>query len=156
MPETLAEFAPGFLYVAGFAQARAPHLGLIIPTDIESGRLFHIHIDRTISQTWVYQCRTQKIKGDMFLTSLVKVSENTLPLDQLLEAASAVPAPDNDDFGECGPWVWHVLEKLHERNLIVLQDTNAVAEEVEAFTARNKAYARRDRFPNVAASQFSV
>ena len=90
----------------------------------------------------------------MFLTSLVKVSSRIVTPEQLREAARAVPPPDNDEFGECAPWVWRVLEKLSEGGLVNLKDVKLLEEEVSAFATGNRAYARRDRFPNVMVSQY--
>lgn len=147
----------GSLYIAGLTQARSPHLALIIPTDTKSGRLVHIRIDRDTSPTWAYQCRTEKIEGNMFLSSLLKihdVSAGELTIDQLEAVAKTVPVPENDDFGECGPWVLRVIEELHKQGLVVLVDGESLKQEFDTFAGGNMAFARRDRFPNVMASQF--
>ncbi|TFK55374.1 hypothetical protein OE88DRAFT_609830 [Heliocybe sulcata] len=149
-------FTPGALYIAGFAQARAPHVALLLPTDARSGHLVHIRIDRGTSPNWQYQHRIQKIQGDMFLSSLLQihdVSAGAISVHDLCEAASAVPAPENDTFGECSRWVYKVVQQLAESMLLVLEDA-AAEEEFDAFAAGNRAYARRDKFPNVAVSQF--
>ncbi|KAJ7281896.1 hypothetical protein C8J57DRAFT_1123839 [Mycena rebaudengoi] len=152
------EFTIGSLYIAGFAQAGAPHVGLIIPTDTKTGCLVHIRIDRDTSPNWVYQCRlNQAIEGDMFLSSLLKihdVSAGAITLVELRAAAAAVPPPDNDRFGECEPWMSRVVEQLHALNLVVCTDVNQMVEEFHTFATKNRAYARRDKFPNVAVSQF--
>ncbi|KAI0087777.1 hypothetical protein BDY19DRAFT_953143 [Irpex rosettiformis] len=148
-------FTPGSLYIAGFAQARAPHLALIIPKDAQSGSLVHIRIDRSASPTWQYEHRRQKIQGDMFFSSLMKIHDfatGDITVNQLCEAASAVPVPDNDQFGECGPWVFKTIEKLHEMGVLTLVDVVALEKEFGVFAEGNRAYARRDRFPNVAVS----
>jgi hypothetical protein len=150
-------FTPGSLYIAAFAQARAPHVGLIIPTSRASGCLVHIRIDRDVSPTWTYQCRTQRIESDMFISSLLRlkdVSMGPISLEQLQEAAQSVPTPQNDDFGECFPWVLAVIRKLHEMGIVTLMDAEALKDEFTRFAKGNRAYARRDKFPNVAASQF--
>ncbi|KAI0798712.1 hypothetical protein BC629DRAFT_1285692 [Irpex lacteus] len=154
MAEAPENFTVGSLYIAGFAQARAPHIGLLVPIDVDSGWLVHIRIDRATSPTWAYQCRRQPIKGDMFLTSLIKVSKGSVTPEQLREAASAVVPPNNDEFGECASWVWRVLERLHDGGLIRLDDVEGIKEEVSTFVAGNRAFARRDKFPNVMISQF--
>ncbi|KAG2121907.1 hypothetical protein DEU56DRAFT_88812 [Suillus clintonianus] len=151
------DFTPGSLYIAGFAQARAPHVGLIIPTSRASGCLVHIRIDRDVSPVWTYQSRVQRIEGDMFISSLLRikdVSAGPIALEQLQEAAQSVPAPQNDEFGECLPWVLAVVQKLHDMGLVVLKDAEALQVEFVRFAEGNKAYARRDKFPNIAASQF--
>lgn len=43
------KFTAGSLYIVGFAQARAPQAGLLIPTSESSGCLVHIRIDRATS-----------------------------------------------------------------------------------------------------------
>ncbi|KAJ7745687.1 hypothetical protein B0H16DRAFT_970735 [Mycena metata] len=153
------EFTIGSLYIAGFAQARAPHVGLIIPTSGKTGCLVHIRIDRATSDKWAYQCRPQPIEGDMFLSSLLKIhdiSAGPITLDQLRTAATAVPPPDNDEFGECEAWMAKVVEQLHATNLIACTDVTGLVDEFHAFATGNRAYARRDKFPNVAVSQFCV
>ncbi|KAJ7160969.1 hypothetical protein C8R46DRAFT_1106098 [Mycena filopes] len=158
MSTTPPEFTVGSLYIAGFAQAQAPHVGLIIPTDSgKTGCLVHIRIDRAVSDEWAYQCRTQPIQGDMFLSSLLKihdVSQGPITLDQLRAAATAVPPPDNDEFGECEPWMARVVEELHAADLVACTDVKGLVDEFHAFAIENRAYARRDKFPNVAVSRF--
>ncbi|KAL4245087.1 hypothetical protein ABKN59_010219 [Abortiporus biennis] len=152
-----SEFTAKSLYIAGFAQARAPHQALIIPSDTQSGTIVHIRIDRATAPTWAYQSRVQKIEGDMFLSSLLKIhdiSAGEITVDQLQQAGSVVPVPDNDEFGECGPWVCKVVEKLHEMGLVQLEDIEELRKEFSEFAAGNKAFARRDRFPNVSVSKF--
>ena len=149
-------FTPGSVYLAGFTQARAPHVALIIPTDAQSGELVHIRIDRNTSPNWAYQHRSQKIEGDMFLSSLLKihdVSASRVEVDQLIDAASAVLVPKHGEFGACCPWAYAVVRELHNRGLVNLGDADALEKEFEAFAVGNRAYARRDRFPNVAVSQ---
>ncbi|TFY68851.1 hypothetical protein EVG20_g3386 [Dentipellis fragilis] len=155
-------FTPGSLYIAGFTQARSPHIGIIIPKDIHAGDLVHIRIDRATSPTWQYQHRVQKIDSDMFLSSLLKIHDTSsessgqtqISLVQLQDAASTVTVPNNDHFGECGPWVFKVVQELHTRGLIALTDIGALEEEFNTLADGSRAFARRDKFPNVAVSQF--
>ena len=150
-------FTSGSLYIAGFTQAQAPHVALLIPRDAHSGDLVHIHIDRTKSPTWEYQHRVQKIDNDMFLSSLLKihdVSAGQIAVEQLVNAAAAVSVPRNDTFGECNPWVFKVVQELHKMNLLALNDIDALKAEFDALATSSRAFARRDRFPNVAISQF--
>ncbi|KZW03234.1 hypothetical protein EXIGLDRAFT_725691 [Exidia glandulosa HHB12029] len=154
-------FNAGSLYIAAFAQARSPHMGLLIPDDSSTGTLVHIRvdIDRATSPNWQYQCRRQRIAGEMALTSLLKIRDVGAPagavtVDQLRAAAESVPAPENDEFGECGPWVWRVVAILNEQGLLDIDDISALTEEFTTFAAGNTPYARRDRFPNVAVSKF--
>ncbi|KAF8908507.1 hypothetical protein CPB84DRAFT_1813282 [Gymnopilus junonius] len=141
-------FSPGSLYIAGFAQARSPHAGLLIPLDSKSGFLVHIRIDRNTSPLWQYQSRKQNISGDMFMTSLLRI------LTQYNDRSIA--APSNDEFGECLPWVLSVVQKLHDIGLLNLIDTDGLAKEFEEFAAGNNSYARRDKFPNVKISQYAI
>ncbi|KAL7281785.1 hypothetical protein PYCCODRAFT_757596 [Trametes coccinea BRFM310] len=154
-----SSFTPGSLYIAGFTQARAPHVALLISQDARSGDLVHIRIDRTVSPTWQYQHRRQKITGDMFLSSLLKihdVSAGEITVQQLQDAAGAVPVPDNDHFGECGPWVFKVVEELSNKGLVTLSNAAALQEEFNALAQGSRAFARRDKFPNVAVSQYCI
>ncbi|KAJ3530125.1 hypothetical protein NMY22_g8706 [Coprinellus aureogranulatus] len=152
-----AAFTVGSLYLAGFAQARAPHVGLILPSSAQSAHLIHIRIDRVTSPNWVYQARPEPLTNNMFLNSLLKihdVSDGAITLSQLEDAAKEVPVPDNDTFGECGPWICKVVEELHRRDLVKLSGGTAdeLKAEFDEFAAGNRAYARRDRFPNVQVS----
>ncbi|KAJ7089727.1 hypothetical protein B0H15DRAFT_907642 [Mycena belliarum] len=157
MSASRSDITVGSLYIAGFTQARAPHVGLIVPTDSKTGCLVHIRIDKDKFPNWMHQHRTQAIANDMFLSSLLKihdVSAGEITPEQLRAAAAEIPAPDNDEFGECGPWVYRVVQQLQNVGLVVCTDLKGMAEEFEAFAAGNRAYARRDRLPNVAVSQF--
>ncbi|EJC99850.1 uncharacterized protein FOMMEDRAFT_160296 [Fomitiporia mediterranea MF3/22] len=150
-------FTVGSLYIAGFTQARSPHIAFIIPTDTKSGRVVHIRIDHATSPTWAYQCRSEKIEGNMFLSSLLKIhdaSKGELTISQLEDVAKTVHVPENDEFGECGPWVFRVVEELHKFGLVVLLDGERLSQEFAAFAGESAEFARRDRFPNVMVSQF--
>ena len=150
-------FTPGSLYIAGFTQARAPHVALILPANAQSGTLVHIRIDRATSPNWMYQRRVQKIEGDMFLSSLLKIhdiSAGELTAEDLHQAASAVSPPENDTFGECSRWVYKVIQELDRLKLLVLKDVALLEEEFSTLASDSRAYARRDRFPNVAVSQY--
>ncbi|KIJ66082.1 hypothetical protein HYDPIDRAFT_110223 [Hydnomerulius pinastri MD-312] len=94
--------SPNALYIVAFAQTRAPHVGLLIPdhptsTVIAStkpssspsanmgqdnlgpmiagkyGCLVHIRIDESTGPNWVYQCRRQRIKGEMGLVGMLMI-----------------------------------------------------------------------------------
>ncbi|KIM39659.1 hypothetical protein M413DRAFT_194663 [Hebeloma cylindrosporum] len=145
----------GCLYLAGFAQARAPHVGLIIPSSTSTGTLVHIRIDRESSSSpnWARQVRTQKIEGDMFLTSLLKIGGPTAR-ELLIEVSKEVPVPENNEFGECFPWVMALVRILHERGVVEVSCVDDLATEFAEFIEGNKGYARRDRFPRVATSKF--
>lgn len=149
-------YAPGALYIAGFTQARSPHLGLLLAKDTTpaSGTLFHIRIDRATHPNWQFQKRVQPVAGDMFLSSLLCVHGADLDAAVLEEAARSVPVPDNDEFGECGPWVFGVLQVLAEKSIVELEEVQKLADEVREFAEGSRAYARRDRFPNVKMSEF--
>ncbi|KAM5540596.1 hypothetical protein V8D89_005627 [Ganoderma adspersum] len=150
-------FTPGSLYIAGFTQARAPHMALILPSNAQSGSFVHIRIDRALSPNWMYQRRIQKIEGDMFLSSLLKIHDGSageLTAEDVHKVASSVPPPDNDTFGECSRWVYTVIQELDKQKLVILEDVVALEEEFSTFASNNRAYARRDRFPNVAVSQY--
>ncbi|TCD67178.1 hypothetical protein EIP91_000404 [Steccherinum ochraceum] len=174
IPET---FSVGSLYIAGFTQAaKEPHKALIIPTDTQSGFLVHIRIDRETSPNWTYQSRKQRIAGEMFLSSLLKIHDiaaGEITVDQLRQAATAVPVPDNDQFGECGPWLFKVIHQLHKSRLVTMQTERRgsdeaqdehhiaivlgkLAQEFKDLAEGSRAFARRERFPNVAVSQFCL
>lgn len=152
-------FTVGSLYIAAFAQARAPHVGLVLPLSAQSAQLVHIRIDRDTYPNWVYQAHTEPLTNNIFLTSLLKihdVSHGAITRPQLEDAAKQVQMPDNDEFGECGPWVCRVVEELLRRGLVRLQEGATVEElkdEFDEFARGNRAYARRDRFPNIKVSQ---
>lgn len=114
-------FQPGALYVVAFAQAIAPHIGLLIPHTEERGVLVHIRVDRATSPHWQYQCRNQRITGEMTMTSLMRLSRRTdFSVETLRAAAEDEPAPENDAFGECAPWVWRVVQRLADEGHISL------------------------------------
>ncbi|TFK34039.1 hypothetical protein BDQ12DRAFT_690298 [Crucibulum laeve] len=157
--KTLAElYSPGALYIAGFTQARAPHLGLLFAKDSSTGILWHIRIDRATSPHWKFQRRVQAIAGDMFLSSLLLVATKTRLGDKAeakLEAAARfVEPPSNDSFGECAPWVFNVLAVLHDQGVVKLVDQGKLAMEVDTFARQSRPYAQRDHFPNLAVSSF--
>ncbi|KAF8467521.1 hypothetical protein JB92DRAFT_3060263 [Gautieria morchelliformis] len=157
MSQPPRSFTLGSLYLAGFAQAGAPHAGLIIPASASSGRLVHIHIDRATVPSWAFQSRDQRIAGEMFLSSLLKLrdlSDGEISTEQLDEAAASVPPPPNDEFGECLPWVLRVVQRLNEMGLVNLTNVDELGREFEDFAAGNKIYATRQKFPNVKASAF--
>lgn len=155
MTATGAHLSPGSLYLVAFAQARSPHAGLIIPEDDSTGILFHIRIDRKTSPNWAFQVRRQRIAGEMAMTSLLQlcdVSKGGPTAEQLKEAASTTYVPENDEFGECVPWVFGVIQRLQKMDLLSVVDIHALQAEFEGFAAGNQSYARRDKFPNVAVS----
>ncbi|KAF8877667.1 hypothetical protein CPB84DRAFT_1652237, partial [Gymnopilus junonius] len=119
-------------YIAGFAQARSPHAGLLIPLDSKSGFLVHICIDRNTSPLWQYQSRKQNISGDMFMTSLLRI-HNTMIVPSPKNNCKKLQAPSNDQFSECLPWVLSVVQKLHDIGLLNLIDTDGLAKEFEEF-----------------------
>ncbi|PSR71631.1 hypothetical protein PHLCEN_2v12484 [Hermanssonia centrifuga] len=150
-------FTAGSLYLAGFAQAQAPHTGLLIATNTAGGFLVHIRIDRNTSPNWAYQGRKQRITGDVFMNSLVRlhdVSEGEITREQLEEVAMSTAVPDNDEFGECFPWVLRVIEGLHEKGLVRLENIEDLKKEFQEFAEGNRMYATSSRFPNVRTSRF--
>jgi hypothetical protein len=70
------------------------------------------------------------------------------------EIALAVPAPENGDFGECAPWVLKLVQALHQEGIVELNDVERLGEEVDSFARGSRAYARRDKLPNLATSKF--
>ncbi|KAH6913292.1 hypothetical protein BKA70DRAFT_1183155 [Coprinopsis sp. MPI-PUGE-AT-0042] len=149
---------PGALCIAGFTQARAPHIGLLLVTTEAEGTLFHIHIDRSIQPNWHFQRRREPLAGNMFLSSLMHIRNDPLSLDDaedlLTEAAKSIPPPENDDFGECAPWVFRVLDALATRGVLTVVDREKLEEEVDSFARCSRAFARRDKLPNISVSQF--
>ena len=146
MLEAPRSFTLGSLYLASLAQAGASHAGLIIPTSASSGRLVHIHIDRATFPSWAFQSRDQRIAGEMFLPSLLKLrdlSNGEISTEQLEEAAASVPPPPNDEFGKCLPWVLRVVQRLNEMGLITLTNVDELGRESEDFAAENTVYAAR-------------
>ncbi|KAK7025451.1 hypothetical protein VNI00_015979 [Paramarasmius palmivorus] len=153
--EAMADFSIGGCYIAGFAQAREPHVGVLVPTTATSGTLVHIRIDRAASPNWELQIREQKIAGDMFLTSLLKIAEpGAVSVESLIAHAEQTPVPSNDEFGECFPWAITLVERLRVHGLVKVKDMDGLQAEFRDFVGGNRQYARRDRFPNVASSAF--
>jgi hypothetical protein len=74
--------------------------------------------------------------------------------EQLKESAEQVEVPQNDEFGECLPWVLRVIGKLGEEGGLNVKNVEALGKEFEDFAAGNKAFVRRRVFPNVRASRF--
>ncbi|KAH7087927.1 hypothetical protein BKA62DRAFT_751166 [Auriculariales sp. MPI-PUGE-AT-0066] len=143
-------FRLGCLYVVAFAQAVAPHVGLIIPLDTDSGALVHIRVDRATSPHWQYQNPTTPIPRAPHAHSTYILV--------LRAAAEAEPAPANDKFGECAPWVWQVIQRLlGQGNLSLMSgaDIPALAAEFDTFVSGNRAFATRTHFSNCAVSQIS-
>lgn len=152
------EYTPGALYLAGFTQARSPHIGLLLAKDATKGTLFHIRIDQQTSPHWQFQRRTQLITGDMFLSSLLRITKEPLALDTaeniIEKIALRIPPPENGDFGECAPWALELVQALYEEGIVELLDVDQLGEEVDSFAKESRAYARRDKFPNLATSNF--
>lgn len=93
----------------------------------------------------------------MFCTTLLKLRDavDGVPTpEQLRASAEQVAVPLNDEFGECVPWVLRVVERLGEEGCLDVRDVEALGREFEEFAAGNRAFARRDVFPNVPASRF--
>jgi hypothetical protein len=148
---------PGALYIAGFTQVRASHIGLLLATTETEGTLFHIRIDRSVQPNWHFQRRKQRLVGDMFLSSLMRISKEPLSIEdakEVLISAESVPAPENDEFGECAPWVYRVIDKLNDTTVLKVVDIKRLEEEVASFAQGSSAFARRDKFPNLAVSEF--
>lgn len=147
-------FTSGSLYLVGLAQARAPHVGVLLAEDPAKGFMVHIRINRDESPNWTYQGRQQAISGDMFVSTLLKihdVSDGVITKNQLENTAKTIAVPQNDEFGECLPWALRVVESLNALGLVALKDDGVAALEHEftEFAAGNRSYATRTRFPNV-------
>ncbi|KAJ8473225.1 hypothetical protein ONZ45_g16372 [Pleurotus djamor] len=151
-------FQIGGLYVAGFTQARAPHIGLLVATSEQQGILFHIRIDRATSPYWQYQQRIQPLARDMFLSSLLCIAKGPFNAPDSLQtidaAARALCPPLNDEFGHCASWVLDLIEILSAEGLCTMKSKDQLALEINQFAQESKAYARRNRFPNVANAVF--
>ncbi|EJD50955.1 hypothetical protein AURDEDRAFT_135243 [Auricularia subglabra TFB-10046 SS5] len=146
-------FTTGALYIAAFAQAGAPHVGLLVPSSASTGTLLHIRVDRDTHPHWQFQARAQRIAGEMALTSLLRLRA-AVDVAAIREAVEGVDIPANDTFGECSKWMWRAVALLGETGLLALKEMDALVEEWEEFVKGNAKYARRDRFPNVAISSF--
>ncbi|KAJ7087382.1 hypothetical protein C8R43DRAFT_1082488 [Mycena crocata] len=151
-------FSLGSLYLAAFAQAQAPHAGLLIPKSESMGTLVHIRVDRETSPNWQRQDREQKISGDMFLTTLLRIRDSSTTINRahncLVASAEKVTVPDTDTFGECLPWAMRAVAQLQSDGLLQVTDLTALEQEFREFSEGNRAYARRDSFPNVAISAY--
>lgn len=91
-------------------------------------------------------------------SSLLKIhdiSAGEITLNHLKTAAARqVSVPENDRFGECGPWVYKVVEELHKLGMVKLVDVQELATEFNAFAAGNRSFTWRDRFPNLDISRW--
>ncbi|KAF9446100.1 hypothetical protein P691DRAFT_733905 [Macrolepiota fuliginosa MF-IS2] len=119
--------------------------------------MVHIRIDREKSPNWIYQDRNQNISRDLFMTTLLMVHnvlDGAITKDQLVEVAKSVPVPENDQFGECLPWILRVVERLDAGGFVTLKDAEALRGEFTEFAVGNRAYATSSRFPNVKVSSF--
>lgn len=67
----MSEAMVGCLYIAGFAQATAPHAGLIIPEENgDSGAFAHIKVE---DGQWKREFRKQKIRCYFEMISLLQI-----------------------------------------------------------------------------------
>lgn len=151
-----SQFTIGSLYLAGLAQAVAPHTGLLIPSSDAKGHFVHIKVDPE-TRVWVRESRTENIRGSMALTTLLKlrdVSDGVVTPQQLDAAAALVDAPEGGEFGECLPWVLRVVKVLWEQGFLKVTSVDDLAEEFREFAQGNRKHARRDVFPNVKSSAF--
>ncbi|KAG5642020.1 hypothetical protein DXG03_003767 [Asterophora parasitica] len=142
----------GSLYMAGFAQAGPPHAGLIIVSNDKAGDFVHIRISEGV---WKLDTRQQNIVQSISLTTLLKihdVSAGAITRAQLQEAAQHVPVPSGGESGECLPWVLRVVERLDAMGLVNLSSSAELGEEFTTFSAGNRSYAQRDKYPNVKTS----
>jgi hypothetical protein len=150
-------FAVGSLYLAAFAQAGAPHAGLIIPIDHSRGDYVHIRMGRE-SLVWELDAdRSQRLEGSLTLTSLLRirdVAKGAITKAELKDAAQSVEVPPGAEFGECLPWALKVIEVLQEKGLLNLTSSASLAEEFNQFASGNKSHARRDMFPAIKVSEY--
>jgi len=130
---------PGSLYIARFAQASAPHVGLIrvIPAAL-----------RAASFTLTATCHPFEHTNAAFSASRATCSPHRYPYQghQHVSHQSNVVAGQND-FWECLPWVLAVGQKSHYMEPGVLDDAESLQHEFMRFAEGNKAHAKRDKFP---------
>ncbi|KAG5642142.1 hypothetical protein DXG03_003572 [Asterophora parasitica] len=82
----------------------------------------------------------------MFCTTLLKlrdIADGVITAEDLRAAAESVEVPQNDEFGECLPWVLRLVEKLGHEGRLNVRDVDALGKEFEEFAEGNKAFARR-------------
>ncbi|EJD50948.1 hypothetical protein AURDEDRAFT_57500 [Auricularia subglabra TFB-10046 SS5] len=144
-------FTTSALYIASFAQAGAPCLGLLVPSSAATGALLHIRVDCDTSPHWQFHACAQRISGEMALTSLLRLRA-AVDVAAIREAVAGVDVPANDTFVECSEWVLRAVALLGQTGSLALKDIDGLVEEWEEFVKGNAKYARRDRFPNVAIS----
>jgi hypothetical protein len=98
-----ADFIQKYIYIAGFTQINAPHLGLLILWSANASVFYHIRVDRQTSPNWQFQRHKQAIYPAIFLTSLLRINAGKIDEARLKAAAEAIPPPTNDTLGECAP-----------------------------------------------------
>ena len=92
----------------------------------------------------------------MSLTSLIKirdVSRGVLAEDDLKALLEEVAVPLGGEPGECLNWVMRAVEHLAARKVVTLLSSANLREEFSSFCSGNRAFARRELFPNVMVSQ---
>lgn len=154
--ESSESFTHGSLYLGALVQAGDPHIVLILAMDNQVGYKYHIRVTAE-TPYWHYEFKREKISNNMVLSTLLRIHDvsagalNPTDLDGLL---SKLTVPVGREWGECFPWVIRAVQALHDAKLVSLVSTSGLREELEKFASGNRAYARRDLFPNTKVSEF--
>jgi hypothetical protein len=122
--------------------------------DSNKGHIAHI---KQKSGSWAYEFREQNISESMSLTTLLKihdVSAGAITAKQLDAAARKAGITPGAPIGECLEWVKRAVQMLHSEGRVEVTSVDKLAEEFSNFASGNRAYAKRNTFPNVKASQY--
>ncbi|KAF4612092.1 hypothetical protein D9613_004104 [Agrocybe pediades] len=152
-----SDFTLGSLYLAAFAQATSPHIGLIVPVSEGTGHLVHLRMERESMNGWVFEEKTENLSGNIFLTSLLKIHDihtGNMTIEKLTEVAKKLPVPANDFREECGVWACRLIEELHNSGMVNLTSVRDLRKEIDDFAAGNRQFMQRNKLPNVAVSKW--
>jgi len=144
---------PGSLYLAGFAQVGAPHVGLILAIDNATGSLFHI--TAAGATDWRYESRArQSIENSLTLTSLMCLHDastlGALSRATVDAVCRGVPVPEGCEVGECTVWAQQAVAALAAQGSISLATETAVlVQQFIVWVGGNRHKAKRGAYPAV-------
>ncbi|KAG1849292.1 hypothetical protein DFJ58DRAFT_453490 [Suillus subalutaceus] len=99
-------FTPGSLYIAGFAQARAPHVGLIILTSLRFRSLRSHQASYRPSGRTNAEFSVSRVTCSSHRCSASETLAYPITPARLQEAAQAALAPQNDESGSVSRGCW--------------------------------------------------
>lgn len=158
----MSSITPGSLYLVAFAQANAPHVGMVIPmAEGKRGHLVHIRVpdEGEALGVWTLNFRKEPLTGPgaMACTNLLQIQdkeEGEISVSELHEAAKSTPVPSGREFGQCLNWAMDLVEELGKRNILKLKSRSDLQCEFDEFSRANRGYASRSKDPNVKISSY--